>query len=402
MGTNNNDVRICCFNVFVGSPIGPVLSWLLMGNGFATPRLAGSKRLALQKRALAKLSPDILVLNEIYSNVLVEEFRSALPNHECVFQWKTNYRGNLAAFGIYMIAAAIIASFTAPFVTCLTTLLCWVLVGSFVIWYRIRRSALMVFLTNSVFTTNMILWNKEKFNLIEKGVEVFEKQGSDLLDCWTPRGFVYCGLQLKSEEGDTHTQRSKERGGKKRLWVGGFHCSLDTDVTSAHMTQLASTLNKLRSQEDAIVVLGDANAPDDHEGVVGLQTTHGFRDAWALGNNGWMFGCNTWCKRNSSTRGFFLQDDHRDDYIFMRDGACTQLVCARCGLFGDEPVEGVWLSDHFGVVADARLQSKEEGVTGVLATAKLPLVCKEEGVTGVFNSTTAKLPLVASQQGSFH
>lgn len=50
--------------------------------------------------------------------------------------------------------------------------------------------------------------------------------------------------------------------------------------------------------------------------------------------------------------------DRRIDYIFSawpRPGGAGHPV--RCELIGAEPVDGIFASDHFGVVADLRYQS---------------------------------------------
>jgi endonuclease/exonuclease/phosphatase family metal-dependent hydrolase len=51
-----------------------------------------------------------------------------------------------------------------------------------------------------------------------------------------------------------------------------------------------------------------------------------------------------------------LEVGRRIDYIFVRcaDHGPT-LEVSDCGLIFDEPVDGVWASDHFGVVADLRV-----------------------------------------------
>ena len=50
--------------------------------------------------------------------------------------------------------------------------------------------------------------------------------------------------------------------------------------------------------------------------------------------------------------------DHRTDYVFLQSGGSTKLDTIRCRLFGDQPIDGMWLSDHFGVLADINVSSK--------------------------------------------
>ena len=76
-----------------------------------------------------------------------------------------------------------------------------------------------------------------------------------------------------------------------------------------------------------------------------------FIDGWRAGGTGPGI---TWDNRNP-----FAATDHepdrRIDYVFVgypRDGGRGQVV--RAELVGTAPVDGVWPSDHFGVVADLR------------------------------------------------
>lgn len=94
------------------------------------------------------------------------------------------------------------------------------------------------------------------------------------------------------------------------------------------------------------VVAGDLNARPDEAGVRHL-ATH-FQDAWAVAGTG---PGTTWSADNplaatEITRTGGLPG--RIDYVFAGPG--IRIVSAR--LTGDHPVDGVWLSDHAGVVAD--------------------------------------------------
>ena len=78
-----------------------------------------------------------------------------------------------------------------------------------------------------------------------------------------------------------------------------------------------------------------------------------FFDAWRAGGDG---PGTTWDNRN----GFAAADsepDRRIDYVLVgypRDVGVGHVTAAT--LVGDEPVGGVWPSDHFGVCADVRLE----------------------------------------------
>src|SRR2546423_12848763 len=51
--------------------------------------------------------------------------------------------------------------------------------------------------------------------------------------------------------------------------------------------------------------------------------------------------------------------DRRIDYIFVRaDEHGPTLEISNCNLLFDEPLDGVWASDHFGVVAELRVSGR--------------------------------------------
>jgi endonuclease/exonuclease/phosphatase (EEP) superfamily protein YafD len=87
-----------------------------------------------------------------------------------------------------------------------------------------------------------------------------------------------------------------------------------------------------RHRETPAVVAGDLNADPDDASVARLLGL-GYRDAWAEAGDG---PGHTWPAHR-----------RRIDYVLARG-----MRVVRAGLVGDHPVEGVWLSDHYGVVAD--------------------------------------------------
>lgn len=104
------------------------------------------------------------------------------------------------------------------------------------------------------------------------------------------------------------------------------------------------------------VVTGDFNAePASDEirqltGLADLGLPLALYDAWKI--RGDDAGA-TWSHRNPLTRDAY-EPDRRIDYVLVggaRDHGGTGAVEA-CLRFGTEPVDGVWASDHFGVVAD--------------------------------------------------
>jgi|TARA_Y100000310_G_scaffold336564_1_gene421474 endonuclease/exonuclease/phosphatase (EEP) superfamily protein YafD len=106
-----------------------------------------------------------------------------------------------------------------------------------------------------------------------------------------------------------------------------------------------------------VVLVGDFNTDSDTDEIRYLKGLHSiddtstyFSDAWERAGDGGMGA--TWARRNDYSKVFGLPD-RRIDYIFVGAPAIQgpgrvqtcQVVC-------DEPVDGVWPSDHFGVFAE--------------------------------------------------
>jgi endonuclease/exonuclease/phosphatase family metal-dependent hydrolase len=109
------------------------------------------------------------------------------------------------------------------------------------------------------------------------------------------------------------------------------------------------------------VLCGDFNAVPDAEEIRMLtgRTTVPvpklvFIDAWGAAGAG---SGTTWDNRNGFAAEEF-EPDGRIDYVFVgypRDVGVGHVETA--SLVGDEPVDGVWPSDHFGVCAEVRLEA---------------------------------------------
>jgi len=107
------------------------------------------------------------------------------------------------------------------------------------------------------------------------------------------------------------------------------------------------------------ILVGDLNAEPASAEIrylTGLQSIDGrsthFRDAWAVAGDGGP-GI-TWSRANPLTHPWH-EPDRRIDYVLVgpprRDGRGL-VEC--CRVVGDEPVDGAWPSDHFGVYAELR------------------------------------------------
>ena len=105
------------------------------------------------------------------------------------------------------------------------------------------------------------------------------------------------------------------------------------------------------------VVAGDFNAEPDATAIrylCGLATLDGastyFQDAWRLAGDGGP-GL-TWSNANPHA-ALDEEPDRRLDYIFSGfHGPSAAGRPLACRVVADEPVEGVWPTDHFGVLAD--------------------------------------------------
>jgi endonuclease/exonuclease/phosphatase family metal-dependent hydrolase len=115
-----------------------------------------------------------------------------------------------------------------------------------------------------------------------------------------------------------------------------------------------------RREVNHVLLAGDFNAVPDSAGMRfwrGLQSLGGtsvcYRDAWESTQRG--APGHTFTPRNPLVTGgeWSLELGRRIDYVMVRCGYYGPTLDIRsCELIFDEPVEGVWASDHFGVVAD--------------------------------------------------
>jgi endonuclease/exonuclease/phosphatase family metal-dependent hydrolase len=142
-------------------------------------------------------------------------------------------------------------------------------------------------------------------------------------------------------------------------WQLGFEHERELQAVAA-----ACYVEEVASRRDAthVVLAGDFNAAPGSAGMRfwrGLQslgdTSVCYRDAWESvhpGEEG-----HTFTPHNPLVRGgeWVLELGRRIDYVMVRCGHYgPSLDVVSCERIFDEPVDGVWASDHFGVVADFR------------------------------------------------
>ena len=151
----------------------------------------------------------------------------------------------------------------------------------------------------------------------------------------------------------------------KPNWQYGYERERELQaVTSARFVE------ELVADRDLQVVLaGDFDDPPDAASIrfwTGRQsldgTSVGYEDAWAVAHPG--EPGHTFSPRNPLvTAGEMkLERGRRIDYVMVRCGVHgPTLDVAGCELAFDQPVEGIWASDHFGVVADLALPPRPPG-----------------------------------------
>lgn len=104
------------------------------------------------------------------------------------------------------------------------------------------------------------------------------------------------------------------------------------------------------------IIAGDLNAPPRAAGIRYLSER--YHDAWAVAGDG---PGHTWSVDNPVAAAEIArvigQDGYREriDYVFVGPAGADPRIRARvraAELVGDRPVDGVWLSDHAGVLVD--------------------------------------------------
>jgi endonuclease/exonuclease/phosphatase family metal-dependent hydrolase len=154
----------------------------------------------------------------------------------------------------------------------------------------------------------------------------------------------------------------------KPNWQYGYERERELQaVTTARFVE------ELVADRDLQVVLaGDFDDPPDSASIrfwTGRQSLEGtsvcYEDAWEVAHPG--EAGHTFSPRNPLvTAGEMkLERGRRIDYVLVRCGVHgPRLDVSGCELAFDQPVGGVWASDHFGVVADLKLPARPPGSWG--------------------------------------
>jgi endonuclease/exonuclease/phosphatase family metal-dependent hydrolase len=148
--------------------------------------------------------------------------------------------------------------------------------------------------------------------------------------------------------------------GAIQVFVATLDYPLDASgLRQAEVRELASFVRELTRRRHPTIVCGDFNAHPDSDEIRMLTGRAAvpveglvFYDAWEVAGDGGP-GI-TWSNANPLAAVAMIPD-RRFDYIFSawpRPGAVGHPVA--CHLLGTEPHDGVYVSDHYGVVADLR------------------------------------------------
>lgn len=134
-------------------------------------------------------------------------------------------------------------------------------------------------------------------------------------------------------------------------------------VRQGQVREVCSFIDETRARRDFPPILcGDFNAEPEAEEIrmlTGLTSVPVpklvFIDAWQAGGEGPGM---TWDNRNAFAAAD-VEPDRRIDYVLVgypREHGVGQVTAAQ--VIGNEPVDGMWPSDHFGVCAEVRTGAK--------------------------------------------
>ncbi|WP_170852299.1 endonuclease/exonuclease/phosphatase family protein [Blastococcus sp. DSM 46786] len=184
----------------------------------------------------------------------------------------------------------------------------------------------------------------------------------------TPRSrdFAWCATLLV--EVDTAVGRTLVAH-HKPSWQFGYEHEREQQALAA-----ARMLEKYADSGAHAIVLGDFDATPDAASVQfwrGRRSLAGisvcYQDAWESvrpTEPGFTFSAENPLVRAGEVA---TAVSRRIDYVLVRSGIHgPTLQVAACDRLLDRPVEGVWASDHFGVVADLALPDHAPGSWGVL------------------------------------
>jgi endonuclease/exonuclease/phosphatase family metal-dependent hydrolase len=194
-----------------------------------------------------------------------------------------------------------------------------------------------------------------------EGAEV--KFGNAVLSRWPIDGHEWRPLPAPADEDELRTVLRADVGGPRgplSIFSTHLHYRLfHSDIRQEQVAAICEFARETATPDYPAVVAGDFNATPDADEIrmmTGRTSVPAppvvFQDAWEAAADGEP-GV-TWSRRNpyAAESG---EGDLRIDFVFTGwppDRGRGSAVTA--ALLGDQPVGGVWPSDHFGVVVDLR------------------------------------------------
>ncbi len=201
--------------------------------------------------------------------------------------------------------------------------------------------------------------------------DVVTRAGNAVLSRWPIARHVVRVLprhagNVRDEEGEERVCLLAEVGGPRGpIQVYCAHLSWRSDHSAVRQLQVADICEFVREQRPRTfpaVLVGDLNSDPDSDEIRMLTGRAAapvggvmWRDVWEwLGRPARGDAGHTWSNENPFAAAS-LDVPRRIDYVMVaapKAGGCGQPVSVR--LVGDQPVDGMWGSDHYGIAVDLR------------------------------------------------
>ena len=258
--------------------------------------------------------------------------------HHCIC-----WTGVCVAVAIYVAVGVVCGTIAFAFGTDWQSCVITGVVGSLNGYALMCRSAMMTFLKDGIKSANIMLLKKSTFSLCDTelgshggshGCDLFDNQWGDCLNMARPRGFVFAKVQCVQSG--------------QLVVLAGVHLSLGGETNRIDQIKQVKAKCKEIGGSAPSIVMGGFNAVEDSSTIAAM--TSDYTDAFEKAGH----GCGHTWQHTPLSQGWLRVPDHRCDYIFCRPGS-GNLKLSSCTLFADNPVEGTYLSDHFGVICDVNV-----------------------------------------------
>lgn len=334
--------------------------------GHFTPGLHG-ERLERIIASLSSCDSAVVCLQEVHSDSVLRALEKGLAHkYKILTSHRANIPSRMALEALHILFGLLVAV-TLTLVACVLQSCshwqsgdpgvhwhCEISLISFFIayWggrYWVRHSALSNFLRCSNHGGLATLYDPRRFRKAsDLHSLVFTEQRGDALNIFKKRGATAVVLEAV-EEGSARATT---------VTVVNCHLNLGIDCLRNSQASEAASLGQRvagesvtgGSRSSGVVILGDFNAPESDATVTDMGSVHGFTDAFTESGVG---PRRTWCASNPLTHGTLREPDACIDYVFYRPLRDGSLLCrGAVRVFADAP----FISDHFGIRADLRLE----------------------------------------------